>query len=68
VTPEYVREMAGVGLDGLSADELGELRAVGVTAEYVREMRAEGFAARTVDEVVELRAGGTGRSKKGRGT
>lgn len=42
VTPAYVREMASLGFDHLSAEKLTETRIHGATPEYIREMRAAG--------------------------
>jgi hypothetical protein len=50
VTPELVREMAGLGMKG-SLQELIRLRDHGVTAEYVRAMRAAGHELAPADLV-----------------
>ena len=42
VDPAYVRDMASVGFDHLTADKLVETRIHGATPEYIREMRRSG--------------------------
>ena len=42
-TPEFVRDLAGVGFAGLSVDGLLRVREAGVNADYVRGLRAEGL-------------------------
>jgi hypothetical protein len=42
IDPAYVREMAKVGYDDLTADKLTETKIHGVTPAYIREMRAKG--------------------------
>jgi hypothetical protein len=42
VDPAYVRELAEVGFQDLSAEKLVETRIHGATPEYIREMRAAG--------------------------
>jgi hypothetical protein len=43
VTPEYVRDLAGVGFSKLSVDKLIRTREHGVDADYVRGLRAGGL-------------------------
>lgn len=54
VTPEYVREMASLGYDNLSADRLVETRIHKVTPDYIREMRASGKNL-SLDDLVQSR-------------
>jgi hypothetical protein len=51
---EYAGELAAVGLRGLDADQLRELRRNGVTAAFVRETRKDGKPL-PVDELLALR-------------
>ena len=43
VTPEYIREMRGLGYKDISADKLVETRIHKVTPDYIRKMRAAGW-------------------------
>lgn len=43
VTPEYVREMRGLGYKDISADKLVETKIHKVTPDYIRRMRAAGW-------------------------
>jgi hypothetical protein len=54
VDPEYVRAMAKVGFDHLSADRLVETKVHNVSPEYIREMRASGENL-TLDELIQSR-------------
>lgn len=54
VTPEYVREMASLGYDKLSADRLVETKIHKVTPDYIREMRASGKNL-SLDDLVQSR-------------
>ncbi len=56
-SPEFVRDLAGVGFGRLSVDALLRLREVGVDADYVRAMRAEGFRL-TLPEFMKARSRG----------
>jgi beta-lactamase regulating signal transducer with metallopeptidase domain len=56
VTPEYVRSMRALGLDGTgTVDELLELRRAGVTAQYVRELQALGYGGLTRRQLLMMR-------------
>jgi hypothetical protein len=57
VSPEYVRDLAGVGFAGLSIDALIRVREAGVNADYVRGLRAEGLRL-TLPEYLKARARG----------
>jgi bla regulator protein blaR1 len=57
VTPDYVRDLASVGMRGLDKEQLVEARAVGVTGNYVRSLAAAGFRG-SHDDYVQLRAVG----------
>jgi hypothetical protein len=54
VDPEYVREMASLGFDHLSADKLTETRIHGATPDYIRSMRAAGDDL-TLDQYIQSR-------------
>ncbi len=43
VTPEYIREMRGLGYKDISADKLVETKIHKVTPDYIRKMRAAGW-------------------------
>lgn len=43
VTPEYIREMRGLGYKDITADKLVETRIHKVTPDYIRKMRAAGW-------------------------
>lgn len=57
VTPEFARELAGAGFPRISADELTEARAVGLTGGYVSAMRLAGVEG-NLDDFIQLRAVG----------
>ena len=57
VTPEYARGLAGAGFPSITADELMEARAVGLSGDYVRAMRSAGIRG-DLDDFVELRSVG----------
>jgi len=57
VTPEYARELVAAGFPSITADELMEARAVGVTGSYVSAMRSTGIQG-DLDDFVQLRAVG----------
>ena len=54
VDPAYVRDMASVGFDHLSADKLVETRIHGATPDYIREMRRAGEDL-ALDQYIESR-------------
>lgn len=56
-SPEFVRDLAGVGFARLTVDALLRVRESGVNADYVRAMRAEGFRL-TLPEYVKARTRG----------
>ncbi len=57
VTPEFARDLAAAGFPSISADELVQARAIGLTGDYVRAMRVVGVRG-GLDDFVELRAVG----------
>jgi beta-lactamase regulating signal transducer with metallopeptidase domain len=57
VTPEYARGLAAAGFPSITADELMEARAVGLSGDYVRAMRSAGIQG-DLDDFVELRSVG----------
>jgi hypothetical protein len=57
VTPEFARDLVAAGFPSISAEELVEARAVGVTGAYVSAMRAAGVKG-DLDDFIELRAVG----------
>jgi hypothetical protein len=57
VTPQFARELAGAGFPRISADELTEARAVGLTGGYVSSMRLAGVEG-DLDDFIQLRAVG----------
>jgi beta-lactamase regulating signal transducer with metallopeptidase domain len=63
VTGAYIRELAEVGLTGLSARRMTDLRAHRIDAAYVRELRAAGFADLNADQLIRLRASGVDRDQ-----
>ncbi len=54
VDPAYVRDMAAVGFDKLSAEKLVETRIHGASPEYIKQMRAAGNDL-TLDEYIQSR-------------
>jgi beta-lactamase regulating signal transducer with metallopeptidase domain len=56
VTPEYVREMRGLGVS-LNSDILIAMRVQGVTPDYIRTMRAAGITT-SVAQLVEMKVQG----------
>jgi hypothetical protein len=57
VTPEYARDLVAAGFPSITADELMEARAIGVTGGYVSAMRSAGVKG-DLDDFVQLRAVG----------
>ena len=57
ITPEYIREMRGLGFKNITHDELVASRIHGVTPQYVREMRAAGWDL-SLDELQSSRIHG----------
>ena len=57
VTPEYARSLIGAGFPSITADELVEARAVGLSGDYVRSMRSIGIRG-DLDDFIQLRAVG----------
>jgi hypothetical protein len=56
ITPAYVRELASMGYEHLSAHELTELKALHVDAEYIRRVQSHGYKHPTIQQLVELKA------------
>ena len=54
VDPAYVRDLAAVGFDHLTADKLVETRIHGATPDYIRQMRRAGEDL-TLDKYIESR-------------
>ena len=57
VTPEFARGLATAGFPSISADELMQARAVGLTGDYVSAMRAAGIRG-DLEDFVQLRSVG----------
>jgi hypothetical protein len=57
ITPEYIREMRGLGFKNITHDELVASRIHKVTPEYVRQMRAAGWDL-SLDELQSSRIHG----------
>jgi beta-lactamase regulating signal transducer with metallopeptidase domain len=57
VTPDFARELAGAGFPRITADELTQARAVGLTGGYVSAMRGAGVEG-NLDDFIQLRAVG----------
>jgi len=57
VTPDYARALVAAGFPGITADELMEARAVGLTGAYVSAMRSAGIQG-DLDDFVQLRTVG----------
>jgi len=57
VTPDYARALVAAGFPSITADELMEARAVGLTGGYVSAMRSAGIQG-DLDDFVQLRAVG----------
>ena len=53
MTPEYVRGMIAAGFPSITADELVEARAVGITGPYIQAMRAAGVRG-DLDDFVQM--------------
>ncbi|HEX5043953.1 MAG TPA: M56 family metallopeptidase [Candidatus Polarisedimenticolaceae bacterium] len=58
VSPDYVRQMRGIGLRVDSPDHASSLRALGVSPEFVESMRKAGLQLTRVDEATSLAAVG----------
>jgi hypothetical protein len=58
VTPEYVRDLAGVGFPRLAPERLLRLRERGIDASYVRNLRAAGLMLSELDDFVKARNAG----------
>jgi len=58
VTPEYAKEMAGIGLGTPALQDLISLKSVGVTPEYAKAMGRIGMEAPTLHDLVSLKAVG----------
>ena len=56
VTPEYAKEMAGLGLGKPSVHELISLKSLGVTPEYAKQVAALGLGQPTLQDLVSLKA------------
>jgi len=54
VTPQYVEDLTNAGFGNLSADDIQQARAVGLTGDYMRRIRATGVHV-SLDDLVELR-------------
>jgi beta-lactamase regulating signal transducer with metallopeptidase domain len=61
VTPEFARSLGSAGFPSMSAHELMEARAVGLSAAYVTAMRSAGVEG-DLDDFVQLRAVGVSPS------
>jgi bla regulator protein blaR1 len=57
VTPQFARDLAAAGFPAITADELMEARAIGLSGGYVRAMRSAGVQG-DLDDFVQLRAVG----------
>jgi hypothetical protein len=57
VSPEFARGLVAAGFPSISAEELMQARAVGLTGDYVSAMRAAGIRG-DIDDFVQLRAVG----------
>ena len=57
VTPEFARALVNAGFPSITAEQLTEARAVGLTGDYVAAMRATGLRA-DFDDFIQLRAVG----------
>jgi hypothetical protein len=58
VTRELVRELQGLGLEGLTIDELTALRIHGASPDVIRELRTLGYTDLSVDDLISLRIHG----------
>ena len=58
VTPEYAKEMAGIGLGTPTLHELVSLKSVGVTPEFAKAMARIGMEAPTLHDLVALKSVG----------
>lgn len=58
VTPEYVRDLAGVGFARLKPEQLIRIRDIGVDADYVRGLRAAGLPLSRLEDFVKARNAG----------
>jgi len=57
VTPEFARDLVAAGFPSITADELVQAQAIGVTGAYVRAMKSIGLKG-DLDDFVQLRAVG----------
>jgi hypothetical protein len=58
VSRTFLRELSGLGYDGLTFDQAVSLRIHGATPEFVAELRGLGYTSVAVDQLVSLRIHG----------
>jgi Zn-dependent protease with chaperone function len=58
VSPEYIKEMNGLGLGELSLNDLLKMRLMGVSAEYVRSLGSLGIQEKSPAALINLRVHG----------
>ena len=61
VTADYITDMKGIGLNGLTAEDLVRLHDHGVTPGFVNHLRAQGFKEDTADGLIRLKNRGLWR-------
>jgi hypothetical protein len=62
-TPEFAKEMAGLGYSNLSAQELINFRIHGVSPEFIREVGELGLKSLSAEQLVQFRIFGVGRDQ-----
>ncbi|HLM43362.1 MAG TPA: 4-hydroxy-3-methylbut-2-enyl diphosphate reductase, partial [Myxococcaceae bacterium] len=55
VTPDFIREVKGLGFANPTLDELLAMRIHGVTPKFVREIREAGYPNVTLEQLVDMR-------------
>ena len=63
VTPEFVKEIRGLGFAPAKLDEFVRLRDHGITPGFVNHAKARGAKPETVEDLVRLKNGGLWRKQ-----
>ena len=60
VSPEFVKELNGLGYSGVAVDDLVSLRIHGVTGEFIQRVQGQSGKDVSVDRLVSMRIHGEG--------
>ena len=58
VSARFIGEMAALGYEGFTAEELVKLRIHGVTSDYARSLQAQGMKELDAEQLVRLKISG----------